>query len=107
MFYFSKNLLLVSEIDREKMFLFELLLFVGMIFMKFLDDYQRNDEDKNEYFSLFSQRLNERHQRTAEELTIHPLIRFRQTIDVLDHQIKQASKQTNPSLSKFLKKIFE
>ncbi len=75
--------------------------------MKFLDDYQRNDEDKNEYFSLFSQRLNERHQRTAEELTIHSLIRFRQTIDVLDHQMKQASKQTNPSLSKFLKKIFE
>jgi hypothetical protein len=75
--------------------------------MKFLDDYQRNDEGKNEFFSLFSQRITERHQRTPEDLLINPLIRFRQTIDVIDNHIKQVSKQTNPSISKFLKKIFE
>jgi len=78
-----------------------------MIFLKFLDDYQRNDDSKNENFALFSQRLNERRQMTLDNLLINPFIRFRQTIDLLDNQIKQASKQTNPLFSKFLKRIFE
>jgi hypothetical protein len=73
-----------------------------MIFLKFLDDYQRNED-----FSLFSQRLNERRQMTSDDLSINPLVRFRQTVDVLEKQIKQIAKPTNPSLSKFLKKIFE
>lgn len=75
----------------------------GMIFLKFLDDYQRNDTNKIEMFSLFYQRLDERRQMTSDDLTIHPLIRFRQTIDLLENQIKQTSKQTNSSLSKFVK----
>jgi hypothetical protein len=75
--------------------------------MKFLDDYQCNDDDRNEFFTLFSQRLNERRQRTPEDLTLNPLIRFRQTIDVLDYHIKQVSKQANPTVSKFFKKLFE
>ena len=79
-----------------------LIFFVGMIFLKFLDDYQRNED-----FSLFSQRLNERRQMTLDDLSINPLVRFRQTVDVLEKQIKEVSKPTNPSLSKFLKKIFE
>lgn len=78
-----------------------------MIFLKFLDDYQGNDKEKTEIFSLFSQRLNERRQMTNEDLLINPFIRYRQIIDLLDNQIKQASKQTNPLLSKFIKKLFE
>jgi hypothetical protein len=74
-----------------------------MIFLKFLDDYQQNDE----IFSLFSQRLNERRQMTSDDLLINPYIRFQQTIDVIDNQIKQASSHRRPSLSKFLKQIFE
>jgi hypothetical protein len=78
-----------------------------MIFLKFLDDYQRNEDSKNENFSLFSQRLNERRQMTFDDLSINPFIRFRETIELLENQIRQASKQANPSFSKFLKKIFE
>ncbi len=78
-----------------------------MIFLKFLDDYQRNDDSKNENFSLFSQRLNERRQMTSDDLSVNQVTRFRQTFDLLEKQIKQASRQTNPSFSKFLKKIFE
>jgi hypothetical protein len=70
-----------------------------MIFLKFLDDYQRNES-----FLLFYQRSNERRQMTSDDLSINPLIRFRQTFDLLE---KQSSKETNPSFSKFLKKIFE
>jgi len=77
----------------------------GMIFLKFLDDYQRNDSTKTEMFSLFYQRLNERRQMTHDDLTINPLVRFRQTIDLLETQIKQTSKQTNSSFSKFVKTI--
>jgi hypothetical protein len=73
-----------------------------MIFLKFLDDYQRNES-----FLLFYQRSNERRQMTSDDLSINPLIRFRQTFDLLEKQIKQSSKETNPSFSKFLKKIFE
>jgi hypothetical protein len=75
-----------------------------MIFLKFLDDYQRNEDNKNE---IFTQRLNERRQMTSEDLAIDPLIRFRETIDLLENQMKQASKLTNPSFSKILKKFFE
>jgi len=78
-----------------------------MIFLKFLDDYQRNEDSKNENFSLFSQRLNERRQMTFDDLSINPFIRFRETIELLENQIRQAAKQANPSFSKFLKKIFE
>ncbi|CAF1365024.1 unnamed protein product [Adineta ricciae] len=76
----------------------------GMLFMKFLDDYQRNSENT---FSLFIRRLNERRQRSNEDLTINPLIRFRQTFDLLEKQMKLSTKPTNPSFSKFLRKIFE
>ncbi|CAF1092203.1 unnamed protein product [Adineta ricciae] len=76
----------------------------GMLFMKFLDDYQRNSENT---FSLFIHRLNERRQRSNEDLTINPLIRFRQTFDLLEKQMKLSTKPTSPSFSKFLKKIFE
>ncbi|CAF2986287.1 unnamed protein product [Rotaria sp. Silwood2] len=79
----------------------------GMIFLKFLDDYQRTDDSNTESFSLFSQRLNERRQMTFDDLSINPLMRFQQTFDLLVKQINQVSKQTNPSISKYLKKIFE
>ncbi|CAF0751177.1 unnamed protein product [Adineta steineri] len=75
----------------------------GMLFLKFLDDYQR----KEDLFSLFTQRLNERRQMTIDDLSINQLVRFRQTFDLLEKQIKLTPKQTNPSFSKFLKKIFE
>jgi len=73
-----------------------------MMFLQFLDNYQQN-----EIFSLFTQRLNERRQMTPDDLSINQVTRFRQTFDLLEKQIKQASRQTNPSFSKFLKKIFE
>ena len=76
-----------------------------MIFLKFLDDYQRHEEDKKEMFSLFTQRLKERRQMTSDDLSINQVIRFRQTFDLLEKQIKHASRQTNPSFSKFLKKF--
>ncbi|UJR28462.1 hypothetical protein I4U23_009702 [Adineta vaga] len=76
----------------------------GMLFFKFLDDYQRTDD---KIFSLFTQRLNERRQMTLDDLSINPLNRFRQTFDLLEKQMKLTSKSTNPSFSKFLKKIFE
>ncbi|CAF0769584.1 unnamed protein product [Rotaria sordida] len=79
----------------------------GMIFLKFLDDYQRIDDNNQESFSLFSQRLNERRQMTVEDLAIHPLTKFQQIFDLLVQQINQVSKQANPSFSKYFKKIFE
>jgi hypothetical protein len=78
-----------------------------MMFLQFLDNYQRNEDNKNEIYSLFTQRLNERRQMTSDDLSINQVTRFRQTFDLLEKQIKQASRQTNPSFSKFLKKIFE
>lgn len=73
-----------------------------MTFLKFLDDYQRNDNK----FSLFTQRLNERRRMTMEELSNNPVIRFRQTFDLLKKQTKQSPSITNPILSKIMKKIF-
>lgn len=77
-----------------------------MLFLKFLDDYQRNDDNNKDLFALFSQRLYERRQMTAIELSINPSLRFQQTCDLLEKQIKQISKQTNTSFSRYLKKIF-
>ena len=39
-----------------------------MMFAKFLDDYQRNDNMNNEQFTLFTQRLTERRQMTFDEI---------------------------------------
>lgn len=81
---------------------------LGMIFLKFLDDYQRDDDENHiEIFPLFAQRLNERRQRLSKDSTIPPFHRFRRTIDLLENQMKQMSKQGNSSFSKFLKNIFE
>ncbi|CAF1042710.1 unnamed protein product [Adineta steineri] len=79
----------------------------GMIFLKFLDDYQRPDNNSKQLFLLFSQRLNERRRMTIDELSINPLIRFRQTFDLLEKHINQASKSTNPFFTKLVKKLFE
>lgn len=62
--------------------------FLGMIFLKFLDDYQRPEHP----FTLFTQRLNERRRMTLEEQAINPLIRFRQTFDLLEKQMKSSAK---------------
>lgn len=78
-----------------------------MIFLKFLDDYQRDDNNSEQMFSLFSQRLNERRRMTLEELLINPVVRFRQTFDLLEKQMKLSSKPTNPIISKLVKKLFE
>ena len=82
-----------------------------MIFLKFLDDYQRDDDENQiEIFPLFAQRLNERRQRRSNDSSttnIPPFHRFRRTIDLLENQMKQTSKQSNSSFSKFLKNIFE
>jgi len=78
-----------------------------MIFLKFLDDYQRIDNNSRQSFSLFSQRLNERRRMTMDELSINPVIRFRRTFDLLEKQINQSSKSTNPIFSKIAKKFFE
>ena len=96
-FIHGRTNLLINEIIKDVFF-----VFLGMIFLKFLDDYQQK-----EGFSLFSQRLNERRQMKYEDLLISPLVRFRQTCDLLEKQIKLASKPLNPPFSKFLKKIFE
>ena len=81
---------------------------IGMIFMKFLDDYQRNDDNNSsQMLSIFCQRLKERRRMTRDELSINPVIRFRQTFDLLEKQIKQTSRSINPTLSKFMKKLFE
>jgi hypothetical protein len=76
-----------------------------MIFLKFLDDYQRIDNNSRQSFSLFSQRLNERRRMTIDELSINPVIRFRRTFDLLEKQINQSSKSTNPIFSKIAKKF--
>lgn len=78
-----------------------------MIFLKFLDDYQRDDEHNIEMFPLFNQRIHERRQRMSKDSTIPPFQRFRRTIDLLENQMKQTAKQGNSSFSKFLKNIFE
>jgi hypothetical protein len=84
-----------------------LFFFLGMIFLKFLDDYQRIDNNSKQPFSLFTQRLNERRRMTIDQLSINPVIRFRQTFDLLEKQIKHSSKSTNPIISKLVKKFFE
>ncbi len=73
-----------------------------MIFLKFLDDYQRIDQP----FSLFTQRIDERRRMTLDELTQNPVIRFRQTFDLLEKQIKHSSKSSNTTFSKLVKKFF-
>ncbi|CAM2711936.1 unnamed protein product [Rotaria socialis] len=78
----------------------------GMIFLKFLDDYQRSDNNSEKLFSLFSQRLNERNRMSNDELLINPALRFRQTFDLLEKQMKVSSKSTNSIISKFLKRFF-
>lgn len=78
-----------------------------MIFLKFLDDYQRADNNSEQIFSLFSQRMNERRRMTSDELSINPVLRFRRTFDLLEKRVKQASKSTNPLLSKLVRKFFE
>jgi len=78
----------------------------GMIFMKFLDDYQRNDEN-DQLFSVFSQRLKERRRMTRDELSTNSVTRFRRTFDLLEKQMKQSGRPSNPTLSKLMKKIFE
>ena len=75
---------------------------LGMIFLKFLDDYQRPDQP----FALFTQRLNERRRRTLDELAENPVLRFRRTFDLLEKQIKQSSKSPNAIFSKIVKKLF-
>ncbi len=75
-----------------------------MTFLKFLDDYQRVDGNSKQSFVLFTQRLNERRRMTMDQLAINPVIRFRQTFDLLEKQIKQSPK---PTFSKFVKKLFE
>ncbi|CAF0989684.1 unnamed protein product [Rotaria sp. Silwood1] len=79
----------------------------GMIFLKFLDDYQRIDNNSLQSFSLFDQRLNERRRMTHDELLINPVVRFRQTFDLLEKQMKNSSKSTNPLITKIVKKFFE
>ncbi|CAF3421782.1 unnamed protein product [Rotaria sp. Silwood1] len=78
-----------------------------MIFLKFLDDYQRIDNNSLQSFSLFDQRLNERRRMTHDELLINPVVRFRQTFDLLEKQMKNSSKSTNPLITKIVKKFFE
>jgi hypothetical protein len=75
-----------------------------MTFLKFLDDYQRPEHS----FSLFTQRINERRRMTMDELSINPVVRFRQTFDLLERQLKRSSsRSTNQILSKIVKKFFE
>jgi hypothetical protein len=75
-----------------------------MTFLKFLDDYQRVDGNSKQSVVLFTQRLNERRRMTMDQLAINPVIRFRQTFDLLEKQIKQSPK---PTFSKFVKKLFQ
>ncbi|CAF0840787.1 unnamed protein product [Adineta ricciae] len=79
----------------------------GMIFLKFLDDYERIDDSPKQSFSLFTQRLKERRAMTMDTLSINPVARYRQTFDLLEKQINQAAKSANPFLSKLVKKFFE
>ena len=74
-----------------------------MIFLKFLDDYQRPEQP----FSLFTQRIQERRRMTFDDLSINPVIRFRQTFDLLEKQMKISSKSTTtPIFSRLVKKLF-
>lgn len=75
-----------------------------MLFLKFLDDYHQPNEHT---FSLFTQRLNERRQMSLDDLAIEPSVRFRQTFDLLEKQMKLAAKSTALTFSRFLKRIFE
>ena len=76
--------------------------------MKFLDDYQRTDSSTAQTsLPIFSQRVDERRRMTFDELSINPLLRFRQTFDLLEKQMKQSSRPSNPLFSKFVKRIFE
>ena len=77
-----------------------------MIFLKFLDDYQRKDDKSNKLFSIFAQRLKERRRIGVDELCIEPVTRFRQTFDLLEKQFKQSSRTTNPIFSKLMKTFF-
>ena len=77
-----------------------------MIFLKFLDDYQRTDNNFEQSFSLFSQRLNERRRITTVELSIDPVTRFRQTFDLLEKEITRSSKSIHSLASKIVKKLF-
>ena len=70
--------------------------------MKFLDDYQHADHP----FTLFTQRLNERRRLTREELSQNPVLRFRDTFDQLEKQIKHSSKFSMSIFSKLIKKLF-
>lgn len=70
--------------------------------MKFLDDYQHIDHP----FSLFTQRLNERRRMTREELGQNPVLRFRETFDELEKQMKHSSKFSMSIFSKLIKKFF-
>jgi hypothetical protein len=83
------------------------ILLLGMIFLKFLDDYQQTDENGHSTFSLFSQRLKERRRMTTSDLSICPSQRFRQTFDLLEKKVKHASKSVNPVFSKFFNKLFD
>lgn len=74
--------------------------------MKFLDDYQRNNEN-DQLFSVFSQRLKERRRMTRDDLLTNSVTRFRRTFDLLEKQMKQSGRPSNPTLSKLMKKIFE
>lgn len=78
-----------------------------MIFLKFLDDYERIDDSPKQSFSLFTQRLKERRAMTMDTLSINPVTRFRQTFDLLEKQMNQAARSANPFLSKLVKKLFE
>ena len=70
--------------------------------MKFLDDYQHLDHP----FSLFIQRLNERRRMTRDQLSQNPVVRFRQTFDLLEKQLKHSSKNSLSIFSKLMKKFF-
>jgi len=71
--------------------------------LKFLDDYQRPEQP----FSLFTQRIQERRRMTFDDLSINPVIRFRQTFDLLEKQMKISSKSTTtPIFSRLVKKLF-
>lgn len=79
----------------------------GMIFLKFLDDYERADDTSKQAFALFTQRVDERRRMTMDELAVNPVVRFRQLFDLLEKQISQASKSGTPLISKLVKKLFE
>jgi len=74
----------------------------GMIFLKFLDDFQPNSSEWN----LFSQRVKERREILVNHPSINPMLHFRQTFDLLHKQLKQSSKPTDPLMSKLKKKFF-